>query len=115
MELMHKCKGGHIKVVDDYSKRHGLCNSMYFECTLCKHWVYLETSEKSGHVGDVNRRAAFAASKVGLGREGLAVISEIMNLPQRVSDSNFQDHNQAILDATIKCVNFNICKKQLMN
>ena len=108
MELMHKCKGGHIKVVDDYSKRHGLCNSMYFECTLCKHRVYLETSEKSGHVADVNRRAAFAASEVGLGREGLSVICEIMNLPQPVSDSNFQDHSQAIHDATIKCVNSNM-------
>ena len=108
MELMHKCKGGYIKVVDDYSKRHGLCNSMYFECTLCKHRVYLETSEKSGHVADVNRRAAFAASEVGLGREGLSVICEIMNLPQPVSDSNFQDRNQAIQDATIKCVNSNM-------
>ena len=108
MELMHKCKGGQILLVDDYSKRHGLCNSMYFECTLCKHRVYLKTSEKAGAVADVNRRAAFAASEVGLGREGLAVICEIMSLPQPVSDSNFQDHNKAIHDATIKCVNSNM-------
>ena len=67
--------------------------------------IILESSQMSGHVSDINRRAAFAMSKVDLGRQELAVICEIMNLPPPLSDSNFQTHNNAVHEATTKVVN----------
>ena len=104
MELMHKCKSGRVFVVDSYEKRHGLSNSLYFECSYCKHRVYLETSQKTGGVSDTNRRAAYAMSEIGLGREDLSTICEVMKLSQSVSDSNFQEHNEAIHNAIIEVV-----------
>ena len=51
--------------------------------------IILESSQKSGHVSDINRRAAFAMSNVDFGRQELAVICEIINLPPPLSDLNF--------------------------
>ena len=67
--------------------------------------IILESSQKSGHVSDINRRAASVMSEVDLGRRELAVICQIMNLPPPLTDSNFQTHNNAVHEATAKVVN----------
>lgn len=51
---------------------------------------------------DVNRRTNFAMGELGLGREALATICEILNIPPPVSDSAYQKHNQSVNLATRK-------------
>lgn len=103
MESMHKCKKGNIKVVEDTSKRAGLSSTFYFECTVCKHRVDMDTSMKvegKARSFDVNRRTNFAMGELGLGREALATICEILNMPQPISDSAYQKHNKSVNLAT---------------
>ena len=48
---------------------------------------------------DVNTRATFAMSELGLGREGLATICEIVNIAAPLSDSNYQQSKKHIHSA----------------
>ena len=49
---------------------------------------------------DVNRRTNFAKGELGLGREALSTICEILNMPPSVSDSAYQKHNRSVNLAT---------------
>ena len=105
VESMHKCKNGAIIACEDASKRAGLSSSYHFECTKCKQSVDMDTSKPvEGKVRsfDVNRRTNFAMGELGLGREALATICEILNMPHPVSDSAYQKHNQSVNLATRK-------------
>jgi hypothetical protein len=102
---MHNCKNGTIIASEDDSKRAGLSSSFYFECTVCKQRVNMDTSkpvEGKAHSFDVNRRTNFTMGELGLGREALATICEILNMPPPVSDSAYQKHNQSVNLATRK-------------
>ena len=88
MESMHKCKKRKITMVDDASKRAVLSSFYYFECTSCKHRVYMVTSKKKNEgkpcLFDVNQRFAFAIyGELERGREALATICDILNMPYR--------------------------------
>ncbi|CAB4031997.1 Hypothetical predicted protein [Paramuricea clavata] len=105
VEMMHKCKNGTIITCEDASKRAGLSSSYYFECTKCRQRVDMDTSkpvEGKARSFDVNRRTNFAMGELGLGREALATICEILNMPPPVSDSAYQKHNRSVNLATQK-------------
>ncbi|CAB3996136.1 Hypothetical predicted protein [Paramuricea clavata] len=105
VEMMHKCKNGTIITCEDASKRAGLSSSYYFECTKCRQGVDMDTSkpvEGKACSFDVNRRTNFAMGELGLGREALATICEILNMPPPVSDSAYQKHNRSVNLATRK-------------
>ena len=51
---------------------------------------------------DINRRTNFAMDELGLGREALATICKILNMPPPVSDSAYQKHNHSVNLATRK-------------
>ena len=105
LESMHKCKNGKITICEDASKHAGLSSTFYFECTACKHRVdkdTLKNVEGKARSFDVNRRTNFAMSELGLGREALATICEILNMPSPVSDSAYQKHNKSVNLATRK-------------
>ncbi|CAB3984028.1 Hypothetical predicted protein [Paramuricea clavata] len=104
VEMMHKCKNGTIITCEDVSKRAGLSSSYYFECTKCRQRVDMDTSkpvEGKARSFDVNRRTNFAMGELGLGREALATICEILNMPPPVSDSAYEKHNRSKDDAEI--------------
>ena len=103
--MMHKCKNGTIVTCEGTSKRAGLRSSYYFECTKCRQRVDMDTSKPvEGKVRsfDINRRTNFAMGELGLGREALATICEILNMPPPVSDSAYQKHNRSVNLATRK-------------
>ncbi|CAB4043696.1 Hypothetical predicted protein, partial [Paramuricea clavata] len=105
VEMMHKCKNGTIITCEDASKRAGLSSSYYFECTKCRQRVDMDTSkpvEGKARSFHVNRRTNFAMGELGLGREALATICEILNMPPPVSDSAYQKHNRSVNLATRK-------------
>ena len=105
VESMHKCKNGKIITCEDALKRAGLSSSYHFECTTCKQRVDMDTSkpvEGKARSFDVNRRTNFAMGELGLGREALATICEILNMPPPVSDSAYQKHNRSVNLATRK-------------
>ncbi|CAB3979912.1 Hypothetical predicted protein [Paramuricea clavata] len=105
VETMHKCKNGTIITCEDASKRAGLSSSYYFECTKCRQKVDMDTSkpvEGKARSFDVNRRTNFAMGELGLGREALATICKILNMPPPVSDSAYQKHNRSVNLATRK-------------
>lgn len=54
---------------------------------------------------DVNLGTNFAMGDLGLGREALATICEILNMQPPVSDSAYQKHNQSVNLATRKVFN----------
>ena len=45
---------------------------------------------------DINRRLVYAASKTGIGREGMATICQILNMPQPMSSEAWSDHMDAL-------------------
>ena len=105
VESMHKCKNGTIITSEDASKRAGLSSCFHFECTECKQKVEMVTSrsvEGKASSFDVNRRTNFAMGELGLGREALATICEILNMPPPVTDRAYQQHNCSVNLATKK-------------
>lgn len=101
MQEMHKCKGGKIAVKE--LNRSGLGSKLLFECSVCDHKVYMDTSRKTaGKVKtfDINRRTVFAAGELGLGREGVAMLCDIINLPNPLYDTAFQKHVKGIHNST---------------
>lgn len=105
VEMMHKCENGTIVTCEGTSKRAGLSSSYDFECTKCRQRVDMDTSkpvEGKASSFDINRRTNFAMGELGLGREALATICEILNMPPPVSDSAYQKHNRSVNLATRK-------------
>ena len=101
MEQMHNCKGGKIHVKE--LSRSGLGSSLLFQCSLCAHKVHMDPAkEMPGIVKtfDINRRTVYASGELGLGRESLATLCEIMNLPSPVYDNCYQDHIKSIHSTT---------------
>ena len=48
---------------------------------------------------DINRRLVYAASETGIGREGLATICDILNMPQTMATKAWNDHSTALYEA----------------
>ena len=103
MEQMHQfsCIRSRIYVKEG-SRRSGLCSTLHFECSECCIDVSMNTSKKVAEKSDsydINTRATFAMSELGLGREGLATVCEIFNIPAPLSDSNYQQSKKTIHSA----------------
>lgn len=101
MKQMHSCKSCKINVKE--LNRYGLGSTLVFECSVCGHQVHMDTSKKvPGTVKcyDVNRRSVYSAGELGIGREGLAILCDIMNLPYPLYDQAFQSHAESIHRAT---------------
>ena len=100
MEEMHKfsCITSKIHVKEGL-RRSGLCSTLQFECSECCINVSMNTSKNVAQKSDsydINTRATFAMSELGLGREGLATICEIFDIPAPLSDSNYQQSKETI-------------------
>ena len=92
-------------------ERSGLCSSLYLCCSLCDNTHKFSTSRiESDKAAEVNKLATLAADESGLGREGLADITSILNIPPPVSDSNFSNHLSKLLG-----VSRSVCNEQMKN
>ncbi|XP_048583267.1 uncharacterized protein LOC5520998 isoform X1 [Nematostella vectensis] len=56
------------------------------------------------HAMDINRRLVYAAAETGIGREGMATICEILNMPQPMSSQAWKDHQNTLYSAHKKAV-----------
>ena len=54
---------------------------------------------------DINRRLVNAAGETGIGREGMATICDVLNMPQPMSIKAWNDHTKALYDAHKTLVN----------
>ena len=64
----------------------------------------LPTSKSTGNNcdpnhADINRRLVYAASETGIGREGMATICGILNMPQPMSAQSWNKHTDGLYDA----------------
>ena len=92
-------------------ERSCLCSSLYLCCSLCDNNHKFSTSRiESDKAAEVNKLATLAAVESGLGREGLADITSILNIPPPVSDSNFSNHLSKLLG-----VSRSVCNEQVKN
>ena len=98
VEGMHECKESSIVMKEDISKRKGLSSKISFKCNTCSKEVTMSTNKPVDNIqsNDVNVGSIFAASEVGLGREGFATLCEIFNMPPPVQDSAFQKYNKKL-------------------
>ena len=109
-QQLHKCKGGRLVYNDEQAKRYGNSSLLHIECTKCKHKAYLQTSANSGDswkaqsASDINRRMVYSACEMGVGREAIATMCEILNMPPPCQSSAWNDHSEALYFAHKKAV-----------
>ena len=109
-EEFHKCKGGKIVFNEDQAKRYGNSSLIYLECTKCKKRASLQTVGTSNkqwqasNAMDVNRRIVYSACEMGVGREAIAVMCEIFNMPPPCSTPSWDKHQEALYAAHLKAV-----------
>ena len=53
---------------------------------------------------DINRRVVFSACEMGVGREAIAVMCEILNMPPPCTAAAWNKHSEALYDAHLKAV-----------
>ena len=83
---LHNCKRGKLVYNDEQAKRYGNSSLIHIECTKCKKKVYLQTSPNSGGQwraknADINRCMVYSACEVGVGREAMSVMCDVLNMP----------------------------------
>ena len=108
LSAAHQCQGAHLAVVDT-GVGNGLCSTLAFMCLKCGEKTNWDTSrrvtpqpehERIGKLPfDVNRRAAYGVSEIGLGREGLATFCGIMGMPLPSNVSAWQTQIKAVNNA----------------
>ena len=102
----HQCHGARLTVVDS-RESNGLCSTLGLMCLACGVVTKWNTSEvadlNKSQPGkppfDINRRAAYAISEVGLGRESLATFCGIMGMPLPSETKTWQSQVKAVNDA----------------
>lgn len=89
--ICSKCKNkqSKLQLYEISNKRAGLCESLQWVCSLCKHSTEFKTSTSSTPLSayDVNIRSVYASQT--LGRAGLVKFCNIMDLPPPVNSSPY--------------------------
>ena len=84
--------------------RFGLCSSLSVQCDTCGMCEFFSPGKhdlsdsvpRTLQGKDMNRRAVFACNEVGIGREALAVICEIFDMPPPVSPNAWTSHDNEL-------------------
>ena len=102
--------GGKIVFQEDQAKRYGNSSLLHIECTKCKQKVYLQTSGNSSEnwnassAVDVNHRMVYSAFEIGVGREAIATLCEIFNMPPPCSKNLWTKHSEILFEAHKKAI-----------
>ncbi len=106
---LHRCNGANLKLVE--KTKQGLHSEMGLKCSHCGRVTAFptscpneETKNPTRQGVDINRRATFAALEIGIGREALATVCEILELPTPVHSKSYQAHEESILHAQVEIV-----------
>ena len=106
----HKCQNARILFEEDQAKRYGQSALFALQCSKCKKKSYLPTSKVTGNfwdpndATDINRCLVYAASETGIGREGMATICAIMNMPQPMSTQACGRSGTTITNNTVQII-----------
>ena len=122
-ENFHNCPEGEVTVVEDNSKRYGLSVMLVVHCSKCKLETRLPTTKptalswRARDASDINRRVVYGACEIGVGREGIATICNILNMPPPVSTKAWNDHSNLLYDADITAIqhHLNSNRRRLRN
>ena len=114
IEEFHRgvCQQADVILSDDISKRAGLNSHLQFHCLSCNTKVSMSTGKdvkRKKASFDVNRRAVFAAGEIGIGRESVSALCDIINMPPPPSNRAYQQHKAAICDSTNFVVSQSLC------
>ena len=114
---LHQCEsGGELQMKDDKARRYGNGSVLELECTKCDTKLELQTSGSTTESWtnrsstDVNRRMVYAACEMGVGREAMATMCDIFNMPPPCNRSAWNSHVNALYDAHKKAVSDNLQK-----
>ena len=100
----HKCKNANIIFEEEQAKRYGQSALFALQCSSCKKKTYLQTAKHDGGAWtpqvamDINKRLVYAACETGIGREGMATICDILNMPQPMSSESWNGHVNSLYD-----------------
>ena len=89
------CKQGSLELWEDERHRYGLYSCLYLECSSCVAIFPLPTSSlrhTRGKSYEVNRRAVFATTTIGVTHEMLARFCALMNMPPPPHNDSFLQH-----------------------
>ena len=116
---LHNCKKGKLVFNDEQAKRYGNSSLIHIECTKCKKKVYLQTSANCGgkwkakNASDINRRMVYSACEMGVGREAISVMCEILNMPPPCQPSSWNEHSQTLYQAHKQAVDEKLAKARM--
>ena len=85
-------------------KRYGQSALFALQCSSCKKKTYLQTAKHDGGAWtpqvamDINKRLVYAACETGIGREGMATICDILNMPQPMTSESWNGHVNSLYD-----------------
>ena len=74
--------------------------------------MYLQTSANwtPKSTSDINRRMVYSACEIGVGREAIAVMCEILNMPPPCQPSAWNEHHHSLYDAHKEAVDEKLAK-----
>lgn len=98
---------GHVELEEDCTSRFGLSSSIYARCDECGMSELLATGYHKSDATlpntiqgkDLNRRVVYGAFEMGLGREGIAKLCEVLDMPFSISIDTWYRHEDALLEA----------------
>ncbi|CAB4012625.1 Hypothetical predicted protein [Paramuricea clavata] len=101
---------------DEVARTYGNSSVIEIECSKCDTNVELQTSgNTSGSwtpqgAMDINRRMVYAASEMGVGRESMSAMCDILNMPSPCNRSAWNNHVNTLYEAHKKVVAENLEK-----
>ena len=93
--------------MESESDRFGLSSSLYAVCDSCGMKEFLatgyhnatDTVPRSIQGKDINRRIVYASYEMGVGKEGIAKLCEILNMPFSMSKLTWYNHEDVLFEA----------------
>lgn len=111
---------GHVELEEDYTSRFGLSSSIYARCDECGMSELVATGYHKSDATlpntiqgkDLNRRVVYGAFEMGLGREGIAKLCEVLDMSFSISIDTWYRHEDALLEAHTDVVREELAKNR---
>ena len=106
--------GGELTIKDDVARTYGNSSVIEIECSKCDTKVELQSlgntsgSWTAKNALHVNRRMVYAASEMGVGRESMSALCDILNMPSPCNLSAWNNHVNTLYEAHKKVVAENL-------
>ena len=99
LSSLHMCCEEGV-TINDENENNGMCSKLSFVCLGCGNKVNFRTSkvlpDSAGVSYEVNRRAAYAATEMGVGREAIEDFTGIMGMPPPSKNKSWHQHCKVV-------------------